>query len=1098
MKLVKIKKKKIITGICLMIGICIFVLLNIKTKINLVGFTAKIANNFSSTEEVLGSWGLSASTAGNVTATLYGDGRLVIDGNGTMKSWNSTTIEGQGTWHDLTSVSNIKSIEIKDGVRNIGDWAFKGCSSVTTVKIADSVSEIGIGAFNGCTSLTNINLSNSITKIYSYAFDGCSNITNISLPSSLTSIGFYAFYGCSGLTSIEIPNSVTNIDKRAFTDCNNLVSINVDTNNKSYSSKDGVLFDKEQTKIIRYPLGKKDITEYITTADIGTYAFAGCTGLKNIEIQNGATAIEEYAFENCTGLTNVNIQSEVTNIGKSAFKNCKELTSINMPDSITSIGESAFIGCSSLIHVEIPSGVTSIETYTFYSCTELASIKIPNGVTSIGYNAIHGCSSLTNIDIPSSVTDIEDSFIGCINLTNINVNADNANYSSVDGILFDKEQTKILRYPSGKKDITEYNISTSVTSIKSYAFYECIFLRKINISNSVKYIKNNTFEGCTNLTNINIPNSIENIESYAFYKCSSLEEINIPSNVKRIYSYAFCGCTALRNIDIPSNMEYIKDGVFDKSKLTLEVEKTELQEVMPEILKRALNQSDILYAEKEFGLVNCEWNNEKNALQINDTPANIEIKDGVLGGLVVEINLKEISDSDTIAPVINNILGNATEWTNQDITLTINATDSESGIATTNGYSFDNGVTWQTENTKTYTENTTGIIIQVKDNVGNIATYEETINIDKIDKIAPNITISPNGENVSQNKNIIITVSDTGGSALSNDNSYQYQLGISNTVEPTGTWQDYTSGTEFTIGQGLTGDYYLWVKVVTDNAGNKSTETDYMVSDKFTFDNTVEQDTTSPTIDSVTGNTENWTNQDIILTVNATDNESGIATTNGYSFDNGETWQTENIKTYTENTNGIIIKVKDNAGNIATYEETINIDKIDKTVPAVEVTYSTTEKTNQNVTATITTNEEIQRVEGWTLSENKVSLTKEYSENTTEEITIKDLAGNETKVNITIANIDHTLPDIKKGDINGDETIDTTDLLKILRHIAASKSEATAQKYSTWILTGSSLQAADINGDEKVDTTDTLKILRHMAASKSEETANKYPDWTIQ
>ena len=118
--------------------------------------------------------------------------------------------------------------------------------------------------------------------------------------------------------------------------------------------------------------------------------------------------------------------------------------------------------------------------------------------------------------------------------------------------------------------------------------------------------------------------------------------------------------------------------------------------------------------------------------------------------------------------------------------------------------------------------------------------------------------------------------------------------------------------------------------------------------------------------------------------------------------------------------------------------------------------------------------------------------------NTTEIITVKDLAGNEVRVKIEIDNIDKTLGDIKKGDANQDGKIDTTDLLKMLRHIAAIQSEQTAQKYPSWKLIGNDFKAADINDDGKIDTTDTLKLLRHMAASKNEETANNHPDWILK
>lgn len=123
-------------------------------------------------------------------------------------------------------------------------------------------------------------------------------------------------------------------------------------------------------------------------------------------------------------------------------------------------------------------------------------------------------------------------------------------------------------------------------------------------------------------------------------------------------------------------------------------------------------------------------------------------------------------------------------------------------------------------------------------------------------------------------------------------------------------------------------------------------------------------------------------------------------------------------KEYSRNANENIT-IKDLAGNET--QVNIEINNIDKTVPIANVGYSTKEITKDNVTVTITSNEEVQEIEGWDLSSDKKTLTKEYIENTKETITIKDLAGNETQVNIEITNIDKTLPDITVGDINQDE-----------------------------------------------------------------------------
>ena len=171
-------------------------------------------------------------------------------------------------------------------------------------------------------------------------------------------------------------------------------------------------------------------------------------------------------------------------------------------------------------------------------------------------------------------------------------------------------------------------------------------------------------------------------------------------------------------------------------------------------------------------------------------------------------------------------------------------------------------------------------------------------------------------------------------------------------------------------------------------------------------------------------------------------------------------------KEYTKNIKETIL-----VSDVEENEKQINIEinNIDKTGPSVNVGYSTKNPTRENVTVTITSNEEIQGVQGWTLSSDKKTLTKEYTENTTETITIKDLAGNETQVNIEISNIDKNLPEITIGDINQDGKIDVTDFLMIKRHLVAGNRDI-------WKLTGDNLSSADMNENGTVDITDMLML----------------------
>ena len=172
---------------------------------------------------------------------------------------------------------------------------------------------------------------------------------------AVTSIGNSAFEDCTGLTSVTIPASVTSIGNSVFNGCSYLASINVDANNANYASDDGVLFNKDKTTVIRYPIGKSG-TSYTIPASV--------------------ESIGNSAFEDCRGLTSVNIPASVTSIGNSAFSGCGGLTSVNIPASVTSIGESAFIACSRLTSVNIPACVTSIGESAFKLCIKLVSITI--------------------------------------------------------------------------------------------------------------------------------------------------------------------------------------------------------------------------------------------------------------------------------------------------------------------------------------------------------------------------------------------------------------------------------------------------------------------------------------------------------------------------------------------------------------------------------------------------------------------------------------------------------------------------------------------------------------------------------------------------
>ena len=295
---------------------------------------------------------------------------------------------------------------------------------------------------------------------------------------------------------------------------------------------------------------------------IGNEAFKWCERLTNVTIPDSITSIGNSAFSGCSSLTSVTIPDSVTSIGEWAFYGCSSLTSVTIPHGVTSIGGAAFWGCSSLTSVTIGNSVTSIGEWAFSDCSSLTSVTIPDSVTSIGDCAFYGCSSLTSVTIGNGITSINDSFSGCVSLKSFTVSESNSAYSSKDGVLFNKNKTKLVAYPAGKTN-TSYTIPNSVSEIKEWAFSDCSDLTNVTIPNSVSKISYGTFWGCSSLTSVTIPTSVKSIDGYAFEYCSSLTSVTIPNSVTSIGEWAFSDCSSLTSITIPNSVSKISYGTFE-------------------------------------------------------------------------------------------------------------------------------------------------------------------------------------------------------------------------------------------------------------------------------------------------------------------------------------------------------------------------------------------------------------------------------------------------------------------------------------------------------------------------------------------------------
>ena len=302
----------------------------------------------------------------NLMYKLNSDGVLTISGQGEMADWFTNTVP----WKDYKNSGKITRVIIHEGVTSVSTKAFVSCESLEYAFIPSSMKDID-------------------------GFTACSSLKSINLPEGLETIGIQAFCDCDSLKTVTIPSSVNSIGFGAFEWCDSLTEIKVKSNNAYFTDINGVLYNKDKTKILQYPKAKTQ-TSYI-------------------------------------------IPSSVTTVGRDAFEECENLKSIILPEKLTSIEESAF-SSSGIKTIEMPAGVTTISRSAFNS-SFIESIVLPNNIVKIDEMAFRNCKNLKKIFIQNPQCEIDDSFgTICSNLAFENA------YRQFDGIIYGYENSTAHAY----------------------------------------------------------------------------------------------------------------------------------------------------------------------------------------------------------------------------------------------------------------------------------------------------------------------------------------------------------------------------------------------------------------------------------------------------------------------------------------------------------------------------------------------------------------------------------------------------------------------------------------------------------------------------
>lgn len=393
---------------------------------------------------------------------------------------------GKEAFLGLNYDSQIKELDLPEGLEEIGDQAFTYCPTLTSVSLPSTLKKMGAGVFHLCANIKKVktaknsehflaenNILYSADKKSLYFYPAGLNFTSYDLPQEVERIEDYAFYGNQVLTGIGIPNdsNLTSIGYRSLAAISNLSTIRLEKAEKLTEVGDLALSENSSLVKVTLPKSLTKLSKGLLYKD---------SSLQNVTIQGTYTEIPDEFLSDCSKLQNFTILNGVTKIGASAFYSCGKLTKLEIPASVTEIGDGAFSSCFSLKSITIPAAVTEIAANLFRSCRSLSSVTLHDGITSIGTYAFDGCSALNTLDLSmTKITELHDfTFISC-------------------------------------EALMEVKLPETLTSIGVSAFKFCYELRRIQIPSKVTTIGDDAFFNCSKLQYVFIPKSVKSIGSVA-------------------------------------------------------------------------------------------------------------------------------------------------------------------------------------------------------------------------------------------------------------------------------------------------------------------------------------------------------------------------------------------------------------------------------------------------------------------------------------------------------------------------------------------------------------------------------------------------------
>ncbi len=478
-----------------------------------------------------------SGSAGEITIPAKYDTRLVTSigasafaGNKTLEKitlHEGITTIGANAFNGCTELSEV----VFDGESKLTELSvgvFSGCTKLDDVKIPNGVTKIGYKAFNNCTAMKSVSFPAKLEVIDYYAFSGCTSLYDIDFDMTKTfKVKANAFYRCEDLKTLMTPEvdgdkaeysysngmlsekaegglklikwlkegeecaisaDVIEIHPQAFTDRDDIKKFTVDTANKNYtSSDDGILYNKDKTKLIAFPNAAD--YEIVTVAygvkEIDAFAFCGNVLTKEIRLPDTVEKIGEYAFSE-SSVETLTVASNKIIVGQNAFSGCEDFLSYKYFKK----NAEHFIEKGVLFaEYKNSDDKTGVELICYPLEAEDKTYEVPAFVTAVN----SGAFSLNE------------------SLEAITVNAENKKFLAKDGILYqgsvddEKELYETLYAVPRANTLTEYELPETITGIAAYAFYGNKNIVTVKLNEKCKQIPSNMFNGCESLKTLEIP-----------------------------------------------------------------------------------------------------------------------------------------------------------------------------------------------------------------------------------------------------------------------------------------------------------------------------------------------------------------------------------------------------------------------------------------------------------------------------------------------------------------------------------------------------------------------------------------------------------------